>query len=124
MKTETNRSEVVKAEDGAGPIDVELIRDSTDAALDLRLDTATRAEIKAATPTLVQHLQLLLGEELGADEDEMVMDQIRKAYKVLDLNNRPTEDAAAFTSFFFMRDVADVTRRLLWIYEELSRDAT
>ncbi|GGZ78956.1 hypothetical protein [Streptomyces bluensis] len=33
-----------------------------------------------ASPALIGHLQLLLGEELGADEDELVMRQFRKAY--------------------------------------------
>lgn len=120
MKTETSRFVVMRAEDGEDPIDVELIGDSTQSALAMRLGTTTRAEIDAKTPVLIGHLQALLAEDLGADEDEMVRHQFQKAYKVLDLNNRPTENAPTFTAYFFMREVADLTRRLLWIYTQRS----
>ncbi|MGW5130919.1 hypothetical protein [Streptomyces sp. NPDC004135] len=124
MKTETSRFEVVEAEDGDLPIDVELISDATESALALRLGTTTREDIDAKTPALVGHLQMLLGEELGANEDVLVMDLFRKAYTVLDLKNRPTQHAPAFAAFIFMREVADLTRRLLWIYTEPSRHET
>ncbi|MEV4329454.1 hypothetical protein AB0K02_02760 [Streptomyces sp. NPDC049597] len=120
MKTETSRFDVTRAEDGDGTIDVELITDSTNAALAMGLGTSTREHIDAKTPVLVGHLQLLLAEELGSDQDEMVRQQRRKAYRVLDLKNRPTENAPTFTAYFFMREVADLTRRLLWIYTQRS----
>ncbi|MEV7126722.1 hypothetical protein [Streptomyces sp. NPDC093260] len=120
MKTETSRFEVTRATEDGVPIDVELITDSTDAALAMRLGTSTREDINARTPALIGHLQLLLGEELGADEDELVMAQFRKAYKVLDLKNRPSAEAPVFTAYVFMREVADLTRRLLCIYTHRS----
>lgn len=120
MKTETSRFEVTRAEDCDGPIDVELITDSAEAALAMRLGTSTRKDIDARTPVLIGHLQLLLAEELGADEDEMARQQCRRACKVLDLNSRPDENAPTFTTYFFMREVAELTRRLLWIYTQRS----
>ncbi|MYQ46225.1 hypothetical protein GTW40_14380 [Streptomyces sp. SID4985] len=118
MSTVTERHEASGVDDL--PIDVELITDSTDAALAMRLGTSTRADIDMRTPVLVGQLQLLLGEELGAGEDDAVMQQFRKAYKLLDLKNRPAKEATTFSAYFFMRDVADVTRRLLWIYTQRS----
>ncbi|MEU9605491.1 hypothetical protein [Streptomyces sp. NPDC048057] len=100
------------------PIDVELIQDSVDAALAARLGTSTRADIAAKIPALIGHLQLLLGEDLGADDDALVLQQFRKAYSLIDMKNRPTLEAPAFTAYFFMREVAEATRRLLWIYTE------
>ncbi|TVZ93440.1 hypothetical protein [Streptomyces sp. BK340] len=120
MKTETSRFEVTASTEDGVPIDVELIQDSTDAALSARLGTSTRADIDARTPALIGHLQLLLGEELGADDDELVMQQFRKAYSLLDLKNRPSAEAPTFTAYFFMREVADLTHRLLWIYTQRS----
>jgi hypothetical protein len=120
VKTETSRFVVTRAEDGEESIDVELITDSTEAALAMRLGTSTRVDIDARTPVLIGHLQSLLAKDLGADEDEMVRNQLQKAYRVLDLKNRPTEDAPTFTAYFFMREIADLTRRLLWIYTQRS----
>jgi hypothetical protein len=118
--TETSRFEVTKAVDGDKPIDVELITDSTDAALAMSLGTSTRQDIDSRTPILIGHLQLLLAEQLGGDEEDMVRRQFQKAYKVLDLSNRPTNEAPTFAAYFFMREVAELTRRLLWIYTQTS----
>lgn len=120
MKTETSRFEVTESAEDGVPIDVELIQDSTDAALAMRLGTSTRKDVDARTPVLLGHLGALLAEDLGADEDELVREQFRKAYELLDLKRRPSEDATTFTTYFFMREVADVTRRLLWIYIQRS----
>jgi hypothetical protein len=120
VKTETSRFEVTESAEDGVPIDVELIQDSTDAALAMRLGTSTRKDVDARTPVLLGHLGALLAEDLGADEDELVREQFRKAYELLDLKRRPSEDATTFTTYFFMREVADVTRRLLWIYIQRS----
>jgi hypothetical protein len=120
VKTETSRFEVTESAEDGVPIDVELIQDSTDAALAMRLGTSTRKDVDARTPVLLGHLGVLLAEDLGADEDELVREQFRKAYELLDLKRRPSEDATTFTTYFFMREVADVTRRLLWIYIQRS----
>lgn len=100
------------------PIDVELIADSTDAALKMELSTSTREAIDARTTTLIGHLNLLLGEELGADVDLAVRDVSRKAHQLLDLSKRPTRQTPSFSAFFYMREVAGLTRRLLWVYAE------
>ncbi|MEU6379236.1 hypothetical protein [Streptomyces sp. NPDC046909] len=106
------------------PIDVESIADGTDAALKMELGTSTREEIDTRTTAIVGQLRLLLGEELGADEDAAVRNLFRQAYHLLEKTNRPTQQTAAFNAFFYMRDVANLARRLLWIYTEPSPHAT
>lgn len=100
------------------PINTELIAASTDAALRMELSTSTREDINTRTAAIVGQLNLLLGEELGADEDPEVRDLFRQAYSLLKLSERPTKESPAFSAFFFMRDVASLTRRLLWVYAE------
>ncbi|MFI6008691.1 hypothetical protein ACIBAG_07645 [Streptomyces sp. NPDC051243] len=99
-------------------IDTELIGDSTDAALKMELSTSTREDINARTAAIIEQLGLLLGQELGADEDPAVRDLCRQAYRLLKLSERPTKETPAFSAFFFMRDLASLTRRLLWVYAE------
>ncbi|MFJ9250634.1 hypothetical protein [Streptomyces sp. NPDC101776] len=96
------------------PIDVELISDVTDGVLKTELNTSTREDIDFKTMRVVGLLSLLL----GADNDDEVMDLFRQAYKLLELTNHPGRRAPSFTAFFFMRDVANLTRRLLWVYVE------
>ncbi|WP_405646486.1 hypothetical protein [Streptomyces sp. NBC_00019] len=100
------------------PIDVELISDIADGVLKMELSTSTREDIDFKTTRVVGLLSLLLAEDLGADDDDEVMDLFRQAYKLLELTNRPGRQALSFTAFFFMRDVANLTRRLLWVYVE------
>lgn len=100
------------------PIDVELISDITDGVLKMELSTSTREDIDFKTTRVVGLLSLLLAEDLGADDDDEVMDLFRQAYKLLELTNRPGSRAPSFTAFFFIRDVANLTRRLLWVYVE------
>ncbi|MFC8520134.1 hypothetical protein [Streptomyces sp. NPDC057257] len=122
MTTVTNKAEAPSVD--CPSIDAELIADNTDAALRMELGTSTREDIDTRTTTLVEQLNLLLCEELGADEDPAVRDLFRRGYRLLDTSNRPTQQTAAFNAFFYMRDVAGVARRLLWIYTELSHHAT
>lgn len=105
--------------DGA-PIDVELIGDSTETALVMKLGTSTRDDIINRTPILIGHLQLFLAEELGADEDEMVRHLFHEAYRLLDLKSRPAPDATTFAAYMFMRDVASLTRQFLRVYTQRS----
>ncbi|MDI3422283.1 hypothetical protein [Streptomyces luteolus] len=100
------------------PLDVELIEDSTETVLAMQMATSTRPSLDSKTPAVVGHLQLLLGEELGADEDPEVRDLIIRAYRLLNLPSRPGEDASAFSVFFYNRDVALLTRKLLRVYQE------
>ncbi|MFF8029360.1 hypothetical protein ACFZDJ_51740 [Streptomyces sp. NPDC007896] len=100
------------------PVDVETISESTEAALSMRMATSTRKDLNASLPEIVGHLDLLLGEDLGADEDEGVRELFRKGYRLLDLQNRPTAETPSFGTFIYLRDAADVTRRLLWIYTQ------
>ncbi|MFJ2341839.1 hypothetical protein [Streptomyces antimycoticus] len=99
-------------------IDTELIADSTDAALQMDLSTSTREDINARTAVVIKQLGLLLGQELDTDEDPAVRALCRQAYRLLELSERPTKETPVFRTFFFMRDVASLTRRLLWVYGE------
>ncbi|MGW3037451.1 hypothetical protein ACWDCB_40425 [Streptomyces sp. NPDC001178] len=99
------------------PVDVELILDTTDDVLKMTLSTSTREDIDFKTTRVVGLLSLLLAEDLGADDDDEVMNLFRQAYKLLELTNRPGRQTPSFTAFF-MRDVANLTRRLMWVYVE------
>jgi hypothetical protein len=109
-----------RATDSAGtgvlPADVETISESTEAALSMQMATSTRKDMDVSLPEIVGHLNRLLGEDLGADEDEDVRELFRKGYRLIDLQNRPTAETPAFGAFIYLRDAADVARRLLWIY--------
>ncbi|WP_326719838.1 hypothetical protein OHT59_10290 [Streptomyces sp. NBC_00243] len=84
----------------------------------MQLATSTRKDMDASLPEIVGQLNLLLGEDLGADEDDDVRELFRKGYRLLDLQNRPTAETPSFGAFIYLRDAADVTRRLLWVYTQ------
>ncbi|MFE2681709.1 hypothetical protein [Streptomyces mirabilis] len=122
MITVASSGKASRATDSAGtevlPVAVETISESTEAALSMQMATSTRKDMDASLPEIVGHLNLLLGEDLGADEDEDVRELFRKGYRLIDLQNRPTVETPSFGAFIYLRDVADVTRRLLWIYTQ------
>lgn len=122
MITVASSGKASRATDGAGtevlPVDVETISESTEAALSMQMATSTRKDMDASLPEIVGHLNLLLGEDLGADEDDDVRELFRKGYRLLDLQSRPTAETPSFGAFIYLRDAADVTRRLLWIYTQ------
>ncbi|MEW2632486.1 hypothetical protein AB0903_12700 [Streptomyces sp. NPDC048389] len=99
-------------------IDVEAISSRTDSVLTMRMDSSTRADIDGVTPAIVQQLNSLLGEDLGAEDDPQVRELVRTGNNLIDPKNRPTENTPAFGAFIHLRDVATLTRRLLWIYTE------
>lgn len=75
------------------PIDTELIADSTDAALRMKLGTSTRESIDIRTTAVIEQLNRLLGVDLGADEDPDIRHLVRRANKLLDLSERPTKES-------------------------------
>ncbi|MBC2876220.1 hypothetical protein H7K43_14365 [Streptomyces sp. TYQ1024] len=109
---------VEDAADGSLPIDIEGISSRTESALALRMDTTTREAMDSVTPAIVGHLNLLLCEELGADNDQEVRELVRKGYTLIDYKNRPSHSTPTFGAFLYLRDVALLARRLLWIYTE------
>ncbi|WP_244363323.1 hypothetical protein [Streptomyces aquilus] len=111
-------SEEPKAGIDSLPVDVELLSDTTDDVLKMELSTSTREDIDFKTTRVVGLLSLLLAEDRGADDDDEGMDLFRQAYKLLELTNRPGRQTPSFTAFFYMRDVANLTRRLMWVYTE------
>ncbi|MFF1447475.1 hypothetical protein ACFVYF_04850 [Streptomyces sp. NPDC058274] len=122
MITVASSGKASRATDSAGtevlPVAVETISESTEAALSMQMATSTCKDMDASLPEIVGHLNLLLGEDLGADEDEDVRELFRKGYRLIDLQNRPTAETPSFGVFIYLRDVADITRRLMWIYTQ------
>ncbi|MER5572020.1 hypothetical protein [Streptomyces massasporeus] len=108
-------AESAAAED---PIDVETISSRTASVLAMKMGTSTREDMDSTMPAIVGHLNLLLCEDLGADSDREVRALIRKGYTLIDPSRRPTERTPSFGAFLYLRDVALLTRRLLWIYTE------
>ncbi|MCX4907403.1 hypothetical protein [Streptomyces sp. NBC_00878] len=122
MITVASSDKESRATDGAEaevlPVDVETISETTKAVLSLQMATSTRKDMDVSLPEIIGHLNLLLGEDLGADEDEDVRELFRKGYRLLDLKNRPTVETPSFGAFIYLRDAADLTRRLLWVYTQ------
>lgn len=104
------------AENEVLPLDVETISDNAEAALSMKMATSTREEIDGVAQAIIGHLNLLLGENLGADEDEGVRELIRKGYGLLDYKDRPTPETPSFGAFAYLKDAAGLTQRLLGIY--------
>jgi hypothetical protein len=100
------------------PIDVEAISSQTNAVLGLRMDTTTRAALDQQVPAIAGHLNRLLHEDLGADDDSEVHKLLREGTELVDLTSRPTSETPTFGTFLYLRNVALLTRRLLWIYAE------
>lgn len=100
------------------PIDVAVISSQTDAVLSLRMGTTTRAAMDRHLPKMTNELNRLLDEDLGADADREVRELVREGTRLIDLTNRPTAETPAFGTFLYLRNVALLTRRLLWIYSE------
>ncbi|MEW2297700.1 hypothetical protein ABZ719_34215 [Streptomyces sp. NPDC006743] len=97
-------------------ISVAEITSLTDTALGFRLGTTTREQLDCYVPRLARELSRLLGKDLGADEDPGVQQLVRKAREMIDLTARPTVDTPTFGTFFYLRELANLSRRLLWVY--------
>ncbi|WP_406170317.1 hypothetical protein [Streptomyces sp. NBC_00996] len=112
----TELAEDSEAEDSS--LDMPVISSRTETVLNLRMDTTTRAAMDGHLPGLTKGLNRLLGEDLGAEDDSEVRELVRRGTRLIDLTNRPTAETPVFGTFLYLRDVALVTRRLLWIYSE------
>ncbi|WP_234436836.1 hypothetical protein [Streptomyces maremycinicus] len=99
-------------------IDVEAISSQTNTVLGLRMGTTTRAAMDQQLPAIARHLNRLLREDLGADDDSEVRKLLREGTKLVDLTNRPTPETPTFGTYLYLRSAALLTRRLLWIYSE------
>jgi hypothetical protein len=103
-------------EGGYTPIDVEAISSRTNTVLGLRMDTTTRVAMDRQLPAVAGDLNRLLRENLGTDDE--VRRLLREGTRLIDLTNRPSAETPTFGIYLYLRDVALVTRRLLWIYAE------
>lgn len=106
------------AESDYTPVDVEAVSCRTNSVLGLRMDTTTRAAMDRQLPALAGDLNRLLREDLGAAGDHDVRQLLREGTRLIDLTNRPTAETPAFGIYLYLRDLALLTRRLLWIYAE------
>ncbi|MEE4490313.1 hypothetical protein [Streptomyces sp. BE230] len=116
-----NDTRTVGVGPGSLPVDTESIRDGLIHALTLPLATTTREDINASIRHVRGHLNLLMGEELGYDSDPAVRDLFSRAYALLDLGRRPSEETPVFEAFAYLRDTARVAQRLLDIFGEFRR---
>ncbi|MEU9406333.1 hypothetical protein AB0E08_11635 [Streptomyces sp. NPDC048281] len=105
-------------EDDDALINVEAISAQTNSILALRMGTTTRAVMDGQVPAIARHLNRLLREDLGADDDGEVRQLRRKGIRLVDLTNRPTAETPSFGTYLYLRDAALLTRRLLWVYSE------
>ncbi|MGW2281006.1 hypothetical protein [Streptomyces sp. NPDC001770] len=119
----TSRTDREAAADHAtAPVDVETISEITGQVLDLRLTTSTREDILAHAAAVHGFLNLLVREELGADQDPFVRDVIGKAYVLL-AAKAPTRETPCFSAYAHVREAADITRRLLRVWVGRHREA-
>lgn len=97
-------------------LEVDWFRDTITVIQLMDLSRSTRADIDARTAECIRHLEELLVVDLGADQDDEVMELFRRAYRHLDLSSRPTPATPAYDAFAYMRDMATVTFELLKVY--------
>ncbi|MEU9337475.1 hypothetical protein AB0D49_30660 [Streptomyces sp. NPDC048290] len=98
------------------PVCVAEIVSLTDTVLGFRLGTTTRQQMNLYLPRLANELNVLLDADLGAQEDREVREIVRRARSLVELPNRPTSETPTFKLFIHLRDIANLSRRLLWIY--------
>ncbi|MEV5100961.1 hypothetical protein AB0K55_03500 [Streptomyces massasporeus] len=97
---------------------MDAISSQTNTVLGQEMGTTTRAAMDRQVPAIAHHLNRLLREDLGADDDSEVRSLLRRGTRLVDLTNRPTAETPTFGTYLYLRDVALLTRRLLWVYAE------
>ncbi|MEU3182962.1 hypothetical protein ABZ707_01930 [Streptomyces sp. NPDC006923] len=112
------RQKIVGVESDGLPVDLETLTDTVTTALAITLNMPDRPQIDKVTRALIGHLGLLLGEDLGFDEDRTARGLYRSSYQLLESSRRPTPDTPHFGAFQYMRDVGVLTKRLAALYRE------
>jgi hypothetical protein len=97
-------------------LDVDGVTDTITIVRLMELDASTRADIGARINDLISHLRELLAVDLGAEQDDEVMELFRAAYKRLELSKRPTSSTSAHDAFVYMRELATIAYALLNVY--------
>jgi hypothetical protein len=117
LMASTGKARELAEESEAGDgISVAEITSLTDTVLGFRLGTTTREQLDRYVPRLARELSHLLGKDLGAEDDPDVQQLVRRARELVDLTTRPTVDTTTFGTFIYLRDLANLLRRLLWVY--------
>ncbi|MFG2171254.1 hypothetical protein ACGFMO_07695 [Streptomyces niveus] len=119
MKMNSVRSTIGKE---ALTVDLAIIGDTVNTALAIVLLMPDRSQIDATSRALISHLEGLLLEDLGFDNDQKVREMYREAYRYLEFGRRPGADTTQFHAYEYMRGLAQLTRRFASVYAE-SRDA-
>lgn len=102
----------------AVPIDLTGISDAVDGALAITLCVPDRQEIDLTASRLRGALNLFLVEDLGFGADSETRQMYRDAYRLLELNARPTNDDSPFTAYEHMRELGLLTKRFVDVYRE------
>ncbi|AYN39640.1 hypothetical protein D9753_12710 [Streptomyces dangxiongensis] len=110
--------ELAEVSEENGGISVTEITSLTDTVLGFRLGTTTRAQLDHYVPRLAKELNGLLGKDLGAEDDPDAQELVRRATRLVELSARPTAETPTFGTFFYLRDIANLSRRLLWLYTD------
>ncbi|WP_412076926.1 hypothetical protein ACLF6K_17620 [Streptomyces xanthophaeus] len=118
MASTGKASEFAEVSEESDGISVAEITSLTDTVLGFRLGTTTRTQLDQYVPRLARELNRLLGKDLGAEDDNEVRELVRKATQLVEPSARPTAETPAFGTFFYLRDVANLSRRLLWLYTD------
>lgn len=118
MASTGKATELAEVSEETGGISVAEITSLTDTVLGFRLGTTTRTQLDRYVPRLARELNGLLGRDLGAEDDIEAQELIRKATRLVELSARPTAETPTFGTFFYLRDVANLSRRLLWLYTD------
>lgn len=113
---ESGRDHLVGSD--ALPIDLPGIRQAVDRALAITLCVPGRQEIDLTASRLRGALNLFLVEDLGFGADSETRQMYRDAYRLLELNARPTNDDSPFTAYEHMRELGLLTKRFVDVYRE------
>ncbi|KUO16725.1 hypothetical protein AQJ91_34365 [Streptomyces dysideae] len=122
MTSEDDAPDVEASGSENSPVDLETINDSVEIALAVVLAMPDRSQIDTTTRALIGHLELLLSEDLGYDEDPVVREMYQSAYRLLDLTRRPGAETTHFGAYEYMRDLARLTRRFAGAYRDLNTE--
>ncbi|MGV9693400.1 hypothetical protein ACWDUX_30330 [Streptomyces sp. NPDC003444] len=103
--------------DEANEVNVPSISDTLLVVQEMDLATSTREEIDSRIEATKEHLALLMDQDLPYDSDAQVRELYRTAYRLLELNRRPTPESHAFYAFNYLKDMASVLIGFLAAYE-------
>ncbi|MFI1099228.1 hypothetical protein [Streptomyces melanogenes] len=97
---------------GEPPVDLDVLGDTVNDVLGAWLTPSDRVRVSSLTRKAIGALELLLGEDLGFDDDPLVRGLYREAYGLLDLSRRPGPDTSLRNAYQYMRSLGEIAERL------------